>query len=139
MGGNDPHQDTVLEDGVTYTLQEALDKLWSELPKTQQCFRGGMMVVPVAIPPENDRYSDAPCVVFFGMLSQLRALGQFDHVFQMETDVRPIRPDWLVALFEETSWNIGCKFYWQRGSLSHCDTHRGKLIERFDLHINGNS
>eukprot|EP00658_Telonema_sp_P-2_P039455 TRINITY_DN2822_c0_g1_i9.p1 TRINITY_DN2822_c0_g1~~TRINITY_DN2822_c0_g1_i9.p1 ORF type:complete len:1003 (-),score=166.34 TRINITY_DN2822_c0_g1_i9:253-3261(-) len=120
------------------TLRSGIEKLWAELGPARNCFRG-MQILRLQLDPANDKYSDAPCVIFGGMLQRLREAQVYDHVFQMETDVLPVRPNWLEALLRETGFNQGCERYWQRGSMAHCQVHQGRLAERYDVHINGNS
>eukprot|EP00658_Telonema_sp_P-2_P038674 TRINITY_DN276_c0_g1_i8.p1 TRINITY_DN276_c0_g1~~TRINITY_DN276_c0_g1_i8.p1 ORF type:complete len:1262 (-),score=285.14 TRINITY_DN276_c0_g1_i8:299-4084(-) len=120
------------------TLRKALEDLVADL-HVSQCFPGGMHFIQADVPPEHDHYNDAPCIVFGDMLNKLRDSGMYDHVFQMETDVLPVRPNWLNALLDETEMNAGCKRFWQLGSMAHCQTVQGHLDDRHDWHINGNS
>jgi hypothetical protein len=56
----------------------------------------------------------------------------------MEPDNLPIQSYWIDTLLQESN-QIQCNEYWQKGSISHCDSRYGKIGERHDFHINGNS
>ena len=123
------------------TLNQALDRLWADLELPRRCFSGGKKLLTVPLAAEHDNYSDAPCLIFTGMLEGLRGMG-FAHVFQMETDVQPIRAGWAGQLLAEARRNAQAprsSQWWQLGTSAQCQTAQGRLDLRNDLHINGNS
>jgi len=133
----DPDVDTV----GPLTLNQALDRLWGQQHAARRCFAGGKTLLTVLLAPEHDNYSDAPCLIFTGMLDGLRSMG-FPHVFQMETDVQPIRAGWADELLAEARRNQQSaqgNRWWQLGSAAQCQPVQGRLDVRNDLHINGNS
>eukprot|EP00658_Telonema_sp_P-2_P041111 TRINITY_DN293_c0_g2_i3.p1 TRINITY_DN293_c0_g2~~TRINITY_DN293_c0_g2_i3.p1 ORF type:complete len:443 (-),score=97.15 TRINITY_DN293_c0_g2_i3:885-2213(-) len=126
--------------GDDLTVKQALEDLATELePVSARCFPGGLHLMRTEVPIEATHPADAPCSIFQAMLQRLRESSAYDHVFQMETDVLPVRNYWLDALLDEASVNTGCKRFWQLGSMSHCQPLQDNLDQRFDMHINGNS
>lgn len=123
------------------SIEHALWDLWSKLVDLKQCFRGGFSVVSAKLTPLEDAYPLGTCIMFFNIFSVLKDRG-FDHMFQMEPDVTPIKAGWGVRLLKLTSRNRDCQEWWQQGSTAMYTNpidFELAISNTVDMHLNGNS
>jgi hypothetical protein len=134
--------DSVLElDGRSG--KPALTQLWDSLGALQRCFAGGVHYLSANLTDEQNSYPLGTCIQFYGAFPLLRGLG-FDHWFQMEPDVLPLRAGWGARVAELAAQNADCQNFWQAGSLpmyanSHDFHPRIDNGTTVDQHLNGNS
>lgn len=89
--------------------------------------------------PKADVHPDATCLAFYELMSRCSSGGEdtklpFTHVFLMEPDVVPIRPDWLGGSLSRLTYHAVLDDSWIVGSISH-----DPVGDFRDYHINGNA
>ena len=129
-------------------VEAAVRRAWVTAlpPSVRACFtRRSPTFMSANLSSEDDAYPVGPCAQHWRTFDALqRDDSPFDHWFQFELDVTPVREDWgtrMLALARANGPN--CSEWWQLGSLPLGDDITGAFIVRGravpDQHLNGNS
>jgi len=110
---------------------DAITNSLEQMPNVRKCFKelrflSGMLTASM------DGHPDGTCYQFYHLFQNPDIANRYQYMFLMEPDVRPIRPFWLDAVYEET---LDRNDFWVKGSISQCSGPYAHL----DFHINGNA
>mmetsp|Transcript_13901 Transcript_13901/g.19310 ORF Transcript_13901/g.19310 Transcript_13901/m.19310 type:complete len:561 (+) Transcript_13901:240-1922(+) len=94
-----------------------IKKLWAKGRQLTQCLGGEPKFIPIPLTPEQNRYPQVTCTMFYRALEIFR--NNFTHMVQLEPDVLPIRSGWASHVISLARGNKNCSNFWQMGSYSH--------------------
>jgi hypothetical protein len=116
-------------------VKETLEYLWMHHQGATKCFSSSSLVSL----RQNSTFAhfDGACTSFYQLMGSMG--DRFDAMQLLETDVRPIRANWLDAWLAFIDIGSVCSAWWVKGSPSMCRMSFGELDARHDMHINGNS
>jgi hypothetical protein len=116
-------------------VKETLEWLWNRHTNATKCFASSTFL-SLKQDPAIDHYTGA-CTTFYQLMGYLG--DGFDAMQLFETDVRPIRANWLEAMSIFVSPKSSCTEWWIKGSPSMCSTEYDDIDAGHDMHINGNA
>jgi hypothetical protein len=140
------HYNFNLDDRNGSFVKESVQKSWNALdPSVRACFAAPTPTyVSAKLAADEDAYPTGPCLQHWRAFDFLQRRGEkFDHWFQFEPDVTPIRRGWGTELARLALANQNCSEWWQLGSLALGDDIVGEFVVRGmrvpDFHLNGNA
>ena len=129
-------------------VEASVRRAWATTlpPRVLACFtRRSPTFMFANLSSEEDPYPVGPCVQHWRTFDALQQdESSFDHWFQFELDVSPVREDWGTRMLALARANgPDCSEWWQLGSLPLGDDITGAFVVRGrvvpDHHLNGNS
>jgi len=129
-------------------VEASVRRAWAATlpPNVRACFtRRSPTFMSANLSSEEDPYPVGPCVQHWRTFDALQQdESSFDHWFQFELDVTPVREDWGTQMLARARANgPNCSEWWQLGSLPLGDDITGAFVVRGrvvpDHHLNGNS
>ena len=122
-------------------LKNELLGLWDSLISEEtrkNCFGnlGKPVFISSKLSPQDNVHPIGPAIQFYNTFDILKKEG-FDHWFQMEPDVLPIRGGWASKIYSLAAANTrACEEWIMLGSGPRCYRYYGDIAERKDHHIN---
>ena len=125
---------------ITPALRRSLDALWSAAgDASQRCFSSVLFLSANQSDAQEAHKILAGCYQHYGTYRQLQRLG-FQHWLQYESDVLPVRPNWLARLADEAARNGRCHRWWVQGAAQAYNLSTVTKGERLDgVMLNGNA
>jgi hypothetical protein len=124
---------------ITEDLRRELEALWASLGDASRCFASLLFVSVNQTDEQESNKIVAGCHQHYNTFAQMRSLG-FQHWLQYETDVLPVRANWLQRIADEAERNDGCTRWWVQGASQGYNLATVTTHERVDgVMLNGNA